>query len=182
MMLNKDKKTNLGAILLRLGLIDEDQLEHAMSEHQRTGILLPKILVRLGMISEEALTQILGTQIQSATKMRLGEMLVLQGYISEEQLSFALEEQKKTGKRLGRILVQLGYLPEERLIEILSAQLEVPFIHLSSFNFDPDIAGKLKEDVCRRYDVVPLFITDKTLTIAIADPTNMGVVDIVKFS
>ena len=89
MMLNKNTKTNLGALLLRLGLIDEDQLEHAMNEHQRTGIMLSKILVRLGMVSEDALTQILGTQMQSTMKMRLGEMLLQQGYITEAQLEKA---------------------------------------------------------------------------------------------
>ena len=181
MMINKNTKTNLGALLLRLGLIDEDQLEHAMSEHQRTGIMLSKILVRLGMVSEDALTQILGTQMQSTMKMRLGEMLLQQGYITEPQLEKALEEQKKTGQRLGRTLVSLGFLPEERLIEILSAQLDVPFIKLDTFTFDADASTYLSDEICRRYDVVPLFVSDKTLTIAMADPTNIRVVDIVKF-
>lgn len=181
MMINKNTKTNLGALLLRLGLIDEDQLEHAMSEHQRTGIMLSKILVRLGMVSEDALTQILGTQMQSTMKMRLGEMLLQQGYITEPQLEKALEEQKKTGQRLGRTLVSLGFLPEERLIEILSAQLDVPFIKLETFTFDADASTYLSDEICRRYDVVPLFVSDKTLTIAMADPTNIRVVDIVKF-
>ena len=180
-MINKNTKTNLGALLLRLGLIDEDQLEHAMSEHQRTGIMLSKILVRLGMVSEDALTQILGTQMQSTMKMRLGEMLLQQGYITEPQLEKALEEQKKTGQRLGRTLVSLGFLPEERLIEILSAQLDVPFIKLETFTFDADASTYLSDEICRRYDVVPLFVSDKTLTIAMADPTNIRVVDIVKF-
>lgn len=181
MMINKNTKTNLGALLLRLGLIDEDQLEHAMSEHQRTGVMLSKILVRLGMVSEDALTQILGTQMQSTMKMRLGEMLLQQGYITEPQLEKALEEQKKTGQRLGRTLVSLGFLPEERLIEILSAQLDVPFIKLDTFTFDADASTYLSDEICRRYDVVPLFVSDKTLTIAMADPTNIRVVDIVKF-
>ncbi len=181
MMISKKSKTNLGALLLRLGLIDEDQLEHAMSEHQRTGIMLSKILVRLGMISEDQMTQILGSQMQASTKMRLGEMLIQQGYISEEQLIRALEEQKKSGKRLGRILVQLGFLPEERLIEILSAQLEVPFVHLEQFNFEQDAVALLNDEICRRYDVVPMFIDNKTLTIAVADPTNIQIIDVVKF-
>ena len=181
MMANKNSKTNLGALLLRLGLIDEDQLEHAMSEHERTGIMLSKILVRLGMVSEEALTQILGTQLQSNMKMRIGEMLIQQGYINEEQLEKALGEQKKTGQRLGRTLVTLGYLPEEKLIEILSVQLEVPFIHLSSFAFDESVASILSDEICKKNNVVPLFVTDRTLTIAMADPTNIRAIDIVKF-
>lgn len=177
----KNGRTNLGALLLRLGLIDEDQLEHAMSEHKRTGLALSKILLRLGMVSEDALTQILGARMQATTKMRIGEMLINQGYITEDQLNKALEEQKKTGQKLGRTLVSLGFLPEDKLVEILSAQLEVPFVKLENFTFDPEVVNKVSEEICKRYDVLPLFISENTLTIAMADPTNLRVVDIVKF-
>ena len=71
---------NLGELLLRQRVLDEDQLAHATSEHKRTGIPLARILVRLGMVSEDTLTSILGVQMQSTTKMRIGEMLLAQGY------------------------------------------------------------------------------------------------------
>ncbi|MFA6342172.1 MAG: ATPase, T2SS/T4P/T4SS family [Fibrobacteraceae bacterium] len=174
-------KSKIGELLLRQGIIDEDQLKHAMSEQQRTGIMLSKILVRLGMVSEDVLTNILGVQMQTTTKMRIGELLLMHGYITEPQLNNALEEQKKTGQRLGRTLVSLGYMPEERLVEILSTQFEVPYVKLGNFNIDPNANQYLSEDVCRNYKVVPLFVADKTLTIAMTDPTNMRVIDIVKF-
>ena len=66
----------IGELLLRQGVIDEDQLKHALSENERTKIPLPKILVRLGMVSEEVLTNILGVQLRNTTRMRIGEMLV----------------------------------------------------------------------------------------------------------
>ncbi len=174
-------KSKIGELLLRQGVIDEDQLKHAQSEHERTGIALSKILVRLGMVSEEVLTNVLGVQMRNSTRMRIGELLLKHGYITEAQLNRALEEQKKTGQRLGRILVTLGFMPEERLVEILSAQFEVPYVKLSNFNIDPDVHNYISEDVCRIYKIVPLFVTDKTLTIAMTDPTNMRVIDIVKF-
>lgn len=174
-------KSKIGELLLRQGVIDEDQLKHALSEHERTGIALPKILVRLGMVSEEVLTNVLGVQMRNSTRMRIGELLLKHGYITEAQLNRALEEQKKTGQRLGRILVSLGFMPEERLVEILSAQFEVPYVKLSNFNIDPDVHNYISEDVCRIYKIVPLFVTDKTLTIAMTDPTNVRVIDIVKF-
>ena len=174
-------KSKIGELLLRQGVIDEDQLKHAQSEHARTGIALSKILVRLGMVSEEVLTNVLGVQMRNSTRMRIGELLLKHGYITEAQLNRALEEQKKTGQRLGRILVTLGFMPEERLVEILSAQFEVPYVKLSNFNIDPDVHNYISEDVCRIYKIVPLFVTDKTLTIAMTDPTNMRVIDIVKF-
>ena len=181
---------NLGELLLRQGVLDEDQLNHAISEHKRTGMALAKILIRLGMVSEDTLTSILGVQMQSATKMRIGEMLLAQKYITREQLEQALETQKTTGKRLGRTLVDLGYMPEERLIEILSRQFEVPYVKLENFAIDQNAYSYLPEDLCKAYKVVPLFvsktdddrrITRESLTLAMTDPTNMRVLNIVKF-
>ncbi len=183
-------KMNLGQLLIRQGVLDEDQLAHATSEHRRTGIPLAKILIRLGMVSEDTLTSILGVQMQSTTKMRIGEMLLAQKYITQEQLDQALEEQKKTGKRLGRTLVDLKFMPEERLVEILSKQFEVPYVKLENFALDPEAYTYLPEDLCRTYKVVPLFISKgeddrrvvrEAMTIAMTDPTNMRVINIVKF-
>lgn len=183
-------KMNLGQLLLRQGVLDEDQLEHALAEHKRTGLMLSKILVRLGMVSEDTLTSILGVQMQSTTKMRIGEMLLAQGYINEEQLNKALETQKTTGKRLGRTLVDLGFMPEERLIEILSRQFEVPYVKLETFAIDNDAYSYLPEDLCKQYKVVPLFMQKSddermqgspTLTVAMTDPTNMRTISIIKF-
>lgn len=188
--MNNNAKLNLGQLLLRQGVLDEDQLEHAMAEHKRTGLMLSKILVRLGMVSEDTLTSILGVQMQSATKMRIGEMLLKQGYITEEQLNKALETQKSSGKRLGRTLVDLGYMPEERLIEILSMQFEVPYVKLDNFIIDSEAYSYLPEDLCKTYKVCPLFVMKSederhvprvSLTVAMTDPTNMRVINIVKF-
>ena len=188
--MNSSAKLNLGQLLLRQGILDEDQLAHAMAEHKRTGLMLSKILLRLGMVSEDTLTSILGVQMQSTTKMRIGEMLLKQGYINEDQLNKALEMQKTSGKRLGRTLVDLGFMPEERLIEILSMQFEVPYVRLENFIIDPDAYTYLPEDLCKTYKIVPLFVLKAederrmprvSLTIAMTDPTNMRVINIVKF-
>lgn len=174
-------KFKVGELLLRQGLIDEDQLEHAINEQKRTGLRLGKILVRLGMVSEEQLTGTLGQQVQSRERKKIGELLVERGHISEEQRDRALEEQKKTGLRLGRILMQLGYMTEDRLIEILSTQLEVPFLKLDNFQIDPDAIQLLSEDICRSYKVVPLYVKEKVLTLAMHDPSNMRTMDHIKF-
>ena len=57
------KGLKVGEILLAQGLIDEDQLEHALEEHRRTGLVLGKIIVRLGMVDEDTMSSILGDQI-----------------------------------------------------------------------------------------------------------------------
>jgi len=174
-------KLKVGELLLRQGLIDEDQLEHAINEHKRTGLRLGKILVRLGMVSEDQLTGILGQQVQSRERKKIGEILVERGYITEEQRDKALEEQKKTGLRLGKTLMQLGFMTEDRLIEILSTQLEVPFLRLDNFKIDPEAAQLLSEEICRSYKVVPLYIKDKVLTLGMHDPSNLRTLDHIKF-
>jgi type IV pilus assembly protein PilB len=178
---SKNSRVKVGELLLAQGLIDEDQLEHALSEHKRTGILLGKILVRLGMVDEKTLSSVLGQQIQLKTKKRLGEILMDRGYINEEQLNLALDEQKKSGIKLGEALIKLSYITEDRLIEILSAQLEIPTVKLDTFQLDMSVTNLLSEDMCRNYKVMPLYIREKVLTIAMCDPSNLRTLDHVKF-
>ncbi|HSQ41172.1 MAG TPA: ATPase, T2SS/T4P/T4SS family [Fibrobacteraceae bacterium] len=174
-------KVKVGELLLRQGIIDEDQLNHALAEHKRTGILLGKILVRLGIVSEETLTAVLGQQMQFKERKRLGEILLERGFINQEQLDRALEVGKQQGERLGRVLIKLGYMSEDRLIEILSAQLEIPQVKLDNFNIDVEAAKYLPEQFCTQYRVMPLYVKDKTLTIAMADPSNLKALDHIKF-
>jgi len=174
-------KVKVGELLLRQGIIDEDQLNHALAEHKRTGILLGKILIRLGIVSEETLTAVLGQQMQFKERKRLGEILLDRGFINQEQLDKALELGRQQGERLGKVLVKLGYMSEDRLIEILSAQLEIPQIKLDNFNIDSEASRFLPEALCRQYKVMPLYVKDKTLTIAMADPSNLRALDHIKF-
>jgi len=174
-------KVKVGELLLRQGIIDEDQLGHALAEHKRTGILLGKILIRLGIVSEETLTAVLGQQMQFKERKRLGEILLERGFITQEQLDKALEVGRQKGERLGKVLVNLGYMSEDRLIEILSAQLEILQVKLDNFNIDQEASRYLPEALCRQYKVMPLYVKDKTLTIAMADPSNLRALDHIKF-
>ena len=99
--------SSLGQLLVRVNLINEDQLRYAEEEVKyqaqlRKRVTLAQMLIRAGMVKQEALTDILGVQMQSVTKKRIGEMLLDQGFITQEQLNEALEKQKTSGgKRLG---------------------------------------------------------------------------------
>lgn len=181
MNLRKSSRAKVGELLLEQGIIDEDQLEHALSEHKRTGILLGKILIRLGMVDEETLSSILGQQIQLKTKKRLGELLVDRELITDKQLQDALAEQKRTGKKLGRTLIDKSLITEGKLIEILSAQLEVPTVNLDNFQYNSQSAGILAEEMCREYKVMPLYVRNRVLTVAMVDPTNLRTIDHIKF-
>ena len=174
-------KVQIGQLLLQKGLINADQLAHAISEQKRTGLHLGKILTRLGFVTEDQITFVLGEQLQVSERKRIGELLVEKSYITTEQLDKALEEQKKTGLRLGKMLMQLGFMAEERLIEILSAQLEIPTVNLSDSVVPPELLQLLSEEFCRSYKVLPLGIKGKTLTLAMHDPSNQRTLDHIRF-
>ncbi|MCL2281982.1 MAG: Flp pilus assembly complex ATPase component TadA [Fibromonadales bacterium] len=174
-------KLNIGELLVQKGLIDEDQLTHAVGEQKRTGLHLSKILTRLGFVTEEQMTVILGEQLQASEHKRIGELLVEKSYITAEQRDRALEEQKRTGLRLGKMLMQLGYMTEERLIEILSSQLEIPSVSLGDLFIAPEVVQLLPEEFCRSYKVVPLGIKGKVLNLAMHDPSNQRTLDHIRF-
>ena len=182
--------SSLGQLLVRVNLINEDQLRYAEEEVKYQAQLgkrgtLAQILVRAGMVKQEALTDILGVQMQSVTKKRIGEMLLDQGFITPDQLNEALEKQKTSGgKRLGRLLVEMGFIDEKKLTDILCCQFEVPFIKLDSIKLDEKVYEFLSEEQCKAYKVVPLYVSRdvrQALVVAMADPTNVRLRDSIKF-
>lgn len=76
-------------------------------------------------------------------KIRIGDLLVQNAVITEDQLGTALREQKRTGRKLGRTLIDLGYVDEDSLLNILSRQLDVPFVQLRHYQFDNHLVKKL---------------------------------------
>ncbi|MBD3419408.1 MAG: type II/IV secretion system protein [Chitinivibrionales bacterium] len=179
-MVGKRRK-KIGEILLSQGLIAHEQLLEALEEHKRTGVSLGTILVKKGFISEDDLSGVLGQQIQLEHKKRIGEVLIDQGLITQEQLEAGLLQQKKTGWRLGTCLVKLGFITEEKLIDALSAQLDIQHVVLENFSFNKDLLKLVPEEMVRKYKVIPLFEREGVVTFAMADPTNLRTVDHLKF-
>jgi MSHA biogenesis protein MshE len=111
-------------------------------------------------------------------KIRLGDLLVEKGLISNDQLMQALAAQKKTGHKLGRTLISSGLVTEEQMLELLSTQLQVPFIDLKQYNYDAETVQIVPETLARRYRVVSLKKNpDGSLLIAMADPTDIFAYD-----
>jgi len=71
-------------------------------------------------------------------RVRIGDLLVEHKIISEAQLQAALADQKKSGRKLGRVLIENGFVKEDMLLELLSRQLAIPFIDLTSFELNPE--------------------------------------------
>ncbi|GBD32247.1 MAG: type IV-A pilus assembly ATPase PilB [Gemmatimonadales bacterium] len=117
----------------------------------------------------------------AATAERLGDLLVREGLITREQLQKALQEQKVTGMRLGYTLVKLGFVQEVEITKMLARQYRMPAVDLSRFEVDPKIIKLVPADVAIKHTVLPLKREGRTLTVAMADPTNVGVIDDLKF-
>ncbi|MEX1199130.1 MAG: GspE/PulE family protein [Pseudohongiellaceae bacterium] len=113
----------------------------------------------------------------SRQKLRIGDLLVQNGEITEEQLQQALEKQKGTGLRLGRTLINLGYVEEERFLEFLSEQLNIPFIDLRRYRFDVSAVQRLPETQARRYRVIVLNEKNGEYLVGMADPTDIYAFD-----
>ncbi len=110
-------------------------------------------------------------------KKRLGEMLIAEGIITELQLERALREQKDSGSRLGKVLRDLEYVTEDEIIKVLGKQMGIPHIELSTTVVDTDVICLVPELVARRYQILPLFKKDKTLTLSMVDPLNVFAID-----
>ncbi|OHB30342.1 MAG: type IV-A pilus assembly ATPase PilB [Desulfuromonadaceae bacterium GWC2_58_13] len=112
---------------------------------------------------------------------RLGELLVRNQLVSEDQLKKALEAQKVDGGRLGASLIKLGYIKEDELAAFLSKQYGVPSINLSEFEIDSAVIRLLPAEVAQKYQIIPINRAGSTLIVAMADPSNIFAIDDIKF-
>ncbi len=113
----------------------------------------------------------------SKQKVRIGDLLVQNGVITEQQLKTALERQKQVGQRLGRVLIELGYIEEDQFLSFLSQQLQIPFIDLKRFNFDVTLIQRLPENYARRYRAIVLSEEKGQLIVGMADPMDIFAYD-----
>ncbi len=113
--------------------------------------------------------------------VRLGEILVKESLISQEQLQKALEYQRANGGKLGSCLTKMGYITDDDITGVLSRQYGVPSINLKYYEIDPNVIRLIPQDTALRYQVVPLSRVGSVLTIAMTDPTNVFAMDDVKF-
>ena len=108
-------------------------------------------------------------------------MLIREGLITREQLERALQESKQNGARVGYNLVRLAFVPEVELARMLARQYRMPAVDLSNFEVDARIARLIPPDLATKHLVLPLKREGRTLTVAMADPANLGVIDDLKF-
>jgi type IV pilus assembly protein PilB len=112
---------------------------------------------------------------------RLGEILLREGLVSREQLAQAAVEQKASKHRLGYVLVKLGLVPELEITKVLARQYRMPAVDLSRFEVDPKILKLVPGDLATKGVVLPLKREGRTLTVAMADPGDHGLLEDLKF-
>lgn len=117
----------------------------------------------------------------SGDKLKLGEILIQAGLLSESQLRSALGEQRWWGGRLGSTLVGMELVSESALTRALASQLELPIVTLDGKQIHPEILGLVPAELALKHQVVPLFLREeaglKTLFVAIGDPTALEVLE-----
>jgi type IV pilus assembly protein PilB len=115
--------------------------------------------------------------LSHSLNMDVGELLVINGFITDRQLAKAKEKVAKTNESLQRILVQLGFVTEKDITEVIGKQMGVEFVDLEEFDLDADLARSIPEHLAQRYKVIPVGQKDNKLTLAMVDPLNVIAID-----
>ncbi|MDP7111799.1 MAG: hypothetical protein QGH45_07540, partial [Myxococcota bacterium] len=179
--------TPLGELLVQEGLVDNDALrEGCLAQAAGRESPIGQILVEQEVIEPEQVEQAAadqGGRLRSGKPQRLGEILVEAGLATAAQIEQALSEQRqRRGKRLGEVLVELGIVAEEVIARTLARKFHVPYVDLDSYDVDPEAAGAIPVGIIERFGVLPVRVDDRTLTIAMSDPTAIEALDMLRFS
>lgn len=110
-------------------------------------------------------------------KIRIGDLLIANKVISEEQLKSALADQKKSGRKLGRVLIENGFISEDQLLTFLSQQLNIPYIDLRRYHYKPETVRLIPETHARRFRAIALEDSRESLLVGMADPTDIFAYD-----
>ncbi len=112
---------------------------------------------------------------------QLGDLLIREGLLTRDQLKAALAEQRQHGRRLGYSLVKLGFVNEVELTKVLARQYRMPAVDLSRFEPDEQVLKLIPAEVARKNQVLPLKRDGRLLTVAMADPSDLGLLQDLKF-
>lgn len=110
-------------------------------------------------------------------KKKIGQIFIEMGVIDEQKLGWALEKQQETNQLLGQTLLSAGYITEDDLAIALAKQFDVPYIDLKDVTVSEEAKRSVPPNLLQAGELVPLEIIDKTLTIAVCDPTNYELFD-----
>jgi type IV pilus assembly protein PilB len=196
------KQTNehLGQVLIRKGFLTQKQLETAL-EQQAGSIKIGELAYNLDMISETELDRVVRIKSGHRTigeilcdlkmvtiedlnyilhkygkQLKLGDILIKQGLINEDQYQTAMQEQNQTRTKLGKVMVQHKYITPDQLYDALSRQFNIPYRTLAGFEFDSRqrrvLTGIVGEKYALKHNILPISLRDNSLQVGIADPAD----------
>ncbi|MFQ6677186.1 MAG: GspE/PulE family protein [Fidelibacterota bacterium] len=136
-----------------------------------------KILIFTIVITKRSIGLKKGDFMAIQRKKQIGQILIDAGKIDENQLEEALSYKKSRNIYLGKAILELGLLTEIEFVKTLSEQLKIPFLQLLNYEVQPEALEIIDEKTALKQKIVPLFIIDQTLTVAISDPLNIEIID-----
>ncbi len=111
----------------------------------------------------------------------LGELLLQEKLLNSEQLQTAIDFQKKNEVAMGTAIVSLGLISEEDMAQALSRQLGYPYINLDQFEVYPDVINLIPIEIAQKYLIMPIHRIRSFLTLAMVDPTDLDVIEDIRF-
>lgn len=112
--------------------------------------------------------------------LKIGELLLYAGKITNEQLNEVLEIQRTTNAKIGEIIVEKGWLTSEDIVQALEFQLGFPRVDLSTYEINQTVATLIPESIVRKYKLISIDKRNNTLVVAMVDPLNIFAKDDVK--
>jgi len=117
----------------------------------------------------------------SASRRKLGDLLVETGLLPSHKLAEALVAQSESGKRLGQILIEMGLISEEEMAFALAMQLKIPYIDLNHHEIEPQVIECVPEEVSRKFSCIPISLNSSVLDVAMADPLDLNMIKDLQF-
>jgi len=115
--------------------------------------------------------------VADTSHKKIGEILIENGLISESQLTEVLAEQRKSGSKLGDIIAKKGWVSREEIDRCLTIQKGISTFNLAGYIIEPEVVRLIPEEFARKYKLMPVFVVESTLTVAMADPSNVFIID-----
>ena len=159
------------------GLLDEDESAEVYYETWARTNRLDARLVDSSSLAATESSRLLGTvgapvDAGASPPPRLGELLVRKGFITDEQLSQALVESRRSGDVVGRVLIRNGSVFESELARVLAEQWSIPYVNLASLGVDRSCLILMSPELGRRCAAVPVRFFGSELRVAFADPSD----------
>lgn len=103
---------------------------------------------------------------------RLGDLLLEEGLVTQDQIMLAIQDQQKSGEPLGRILVKLGFVTEDALFYFLAIQFGVDYVDLRDREIKKELTDLIKKEVAEKFNTIPIEMTEKFITFATSEPDD----------